>query len=136
MQKTLNSHTETDEQLFSLVSQGNKVAFTKVYYKYHKLLYVLAYRYLMNRDWAEDAVQSVFVRLWEYRSGLDIKLSLRNFLLTMMKNYVLNMVRSKNTALARQYEMSQLMSEYEDDLVEKLERDERLDLLYDAITVH
>ena len=29
MQKTLNSHTETDEQLFSLVSQGNKVAFTK-----------------------------------------------------------------------------------------------------------
>lgn len=133
MQKTLNSHTETDEQLFSLVSQGNKVAFTKVYYKYHKLLYVLAYRYLMNRDWAEDAVQSVFVRLWEYRSGLDIKLSLRNFLLTMMKNYVLNMVRSKNTALARQYEMSQLMSEYEDDLVEKLERDERLDLLYDAL---
>lgn len=35
-----------DETLFAKVERGDVEAFTVVYNKYHKLLYVLAYRYL------------------------------------------------------------------------------------------
>ena len=38
-----------DETLFARVERGDVEAFTVGYKKYHKLLYVLAYRYLMNK---------------------------------------------------------------------------------------
>ena len=37
-----------DETLFAKVERGDVEAFTAVYNKYHKLLYALAYRYLMS----------------------------------------------------------------------------------------
>ena len=44
-------YTNTDdEKLFSFIEKGDKGAFTQAYDRYHKLLYVLAYRYLMNED--------------------------------------------------------------------------------------
>lgn len=47
-------YTNTDdEKLFSFIEKGDKGAFTQAYDRYHKLLYVLAYRYLMNADMAE-----------------------------------------------------------------------------------
>lgn len=58
-----------DETLFARVERGDVEAFTVVYKKYHKLLYVLAYRYLMNKTMAEDAVQHVFTRFWEVPFG-------------------------------------------------------------------
>ena len=61
-----------DETLFAKVERGDVEAFTVVYNKYHKLLYVLAYRYLMDKAMAEDAVQHVFTRFWEFRSELRV----------------------------------------------------------------
>ena len=52
-----------DETLFAKVERGDVEAFTVVYNKYHKLLYVLAYRYLMDKAMAEDAVQHVYAFL-------------------------------------------------------------------------
>ena len=43
-----------DETLFAKVERGDVEAFTVVYNKYHKLLYVLAYRYLMDKAMAEE----------------------------------------------------------------------------------
>lgn len=34
---------------------------------------------------AEDAVQHVFTRLWEFRSELRVGISLKNYLFTMTK---------------------------------------------------
>ena len=43
-------YTNTDdEKLFSFIEKGDKGAFTQAYDRYHKLLYVLAYRYLHGR---------------------------------------------------------------------------------------
>lgn len=122
-----------DDKLFARIEQGDEEAFTIVYNKYHKLLYVLAYRYLMNIEMAEDAVQHVFTRLWEYRSELRVGISLKNYLFTMTKNYVLNLIRNENNALAKNYEMAQAASGYADDLIEKLEKQELMSLFYKAV---
>ena len=87
----------------------------------------------MDKDKAEDAIQYVFVRLWEYRSDLNVDISLKNFLFTMTKNYVLNVIRNETSALEKNYEIAQGMSEYEDDLIVKMEKRERMDLVYKAI---
>ena len=117
-----------DETLFARVERGDVEAFTVVYKKYHKLLYVLAYRYLMNKTMAEDAVQHVFTRFWEFRSELRVGVSLKNYLVTMTKNHILNVIRNENTAVAKNYEIAQSTPEYEDTLVENLEKKVRDEL--------
>lgn len=122
-----------DDKLFARISHGDEEAFTIVYNKYHKLIYVLAYRYLMSVEMAEDVVQHVFTRLWEYRSELCVSISLKNYLFTMTKNHVLNLIRNENSALIKNYEIVQAIPVYEDDLIEKLEEKEMMSLFYQAV---
>ena len=122
-----------DETLFAKVERGDVEAFTVVYNKYHKLLYVLAYRYLMDKAMAEDAVQHVFTRFWEFRSELRVGISLKNYLVTMTKNHILNVIRNENNAIAKNYEIAQSIPEYEDTLIENLEKKEMMSLFYKAL---
>lgn len=134
MKNKIDQYTDTDdEKLFALIEQGDEGAFTQVYERYHKLLYVLAYRYLMSSDMAEDVVQHVFSRLWEFRSELRVGISLKNYLFTMTKNHVLNLIRNENSAIAKNYEMAQSASPYEDNLIEKLEKKELMSSFYKAV---
>ena len=91
----------SDTELFHRIQKGDEKAFTIAYELYNKLIYVLSYRYLMDEERAKDVVQYVFVKLWEYRAELNIGISLKNFLFTMAKNYILNLIRNENTALPR-----------------------------------
>ena len=122
-----------DEALFALIEKGDERAFTPVYDRYHKLLYVLAYRYLMNANMAEDVVQHVFSRLWEFRTELRVGISLKNYLFTMTKNHVLNLIRNENSAIAKNYEMAQSAPAYEDNLIEDLEKKELMSNFYKAV---
>lgn len=123
----------SDTELFHRIQKGDEKAFTIAYELYNKLIYVLSYRYLMDEERAKDVVQYVFVKLWVYRAELNIGISLKNFLFTMAKNYILNLIRNENTALEKQYEIAQQVLGYEDDLVEKLERREQMSLFYQAL---
>ena len=133
LDRTAQYTNTDDETLFALIEQGDEGAFTQAYERYHRLLYVLACRYLMNADMAEDAVQHVFTRLWEFRSELRVGISLKNYLFTMTKNHVLNLIRSENSAIAKNYEMAQAASPYEDNLIEKLEKKELMSSFYKAV---
>lgn len=122
-----------DEALFALIEKGDERAFTQAYDRYHKLLYVLAYRYLMNVNMAEDVVQHVFSRLWEFRTELRVGISLKNYLFTMTKNHVLNLIRNENSAIIKNYEMAQSAPAYEDNLMEDLEKKELMSNFYKAV---
>lgn len=122
-----------DGKLFALIEKGDEEAFTQAYSRYHKLLYVLAYRYLMNADMAEDVVQYVYTRLWEFRSELRVGISLKNYLFTMTKNHVLNLIRNENSAITKNYEIAQSVPTYEDNLIENLEKKELMSSFYKAV---
>lgn len=122
-----------DEVLFAKVERGDVDAFVGIYNKYHKLLYFLAYRYMASHEKAEDAVQHVFTRFWEFRTELHVGVSLRNYLITMTKNHILNVIRNENNAIAKNYEIAQSTPEYEDVLVENMEKKELMSLFYKAL---
>ena len=82
---------------------------------------------------AEDVVQHVFTRLWEFRSELRVGISLKNYLFTMTKNHVLNLIRNENNAITKNYEMAQAASPYEDNLIENLEKKELMSSFYKAV---
>lgn len=134
MHSQYNTFSEyTDEELLSLIKDSNDDAFTIIYNRYNKLLYVLAYKYLKDNDMAKDMVQQIFLKLWEVRKILTININLRNYLHTMLKNYTLNEIRNNMTALEKNYEMAQSPIEYENEILARLEEKEQMRALYHAI---
>lgn len=123
----------SDEDLLASLRQGSEDAFTVIYERYHKLLYVLAYKYLKSTYSSEDAVQQVFLKLWEARSLLMVNVNLRNYLYTMLKNHVLNEIRNNNSAVEKNYEIVQSAPEYEDELLIKIEEQDMMSHFYQAI---
>lgn len=123
----------TDEQLLSLLTESNEDAFTIIYERYHKLLYVVAFKYLKSSDFAQDAVQQIFLKLWEARTVLGISINLRNYLYTMLKNHLLNEIRNNYNAMEKNYELAQQPIEYENELLAQLEEKEMMEQLYQAI---
>ena len=58
--------TMAELELFRLVAaKDDETAFTVIYRRYAPTLYSLALHYLADEEAAKDAVQHVFVRLWE-----------------------------------------------------------------------
>jgi RNA polymerase sigma-70 factor (family 1) len=115
------------------LNKGDKVAFSKVFKNYHRLLYALAFRYLKSEDAAMDAVQNVFMVLWEKRESLNFDTNLRSLLFTILKNYVLNEIRHNKIVYEKQYEISQLESNKEIDISDAIENKEMKTLLYTSI---
>ncbi|HIX27270.1 MAG TPA: RNA polymerase sigma-70 factor [Candidatus Barnesiella excrementigallinarum] len=79
------------------LKQGNRLAFTILYNTYSEQAYRLAFKYLCNKELAEDAVQNLFMKVWTKRASLDENRPLNHFLFTILKNDLLNILRdSKN----------------------------------------
>lgn len=55
----------TDIQLTKLISEGDRSAFAILVRRHSNKFYSLAFRYLTNREEAEDVVQLAFLKLWE-----------------------------------------------------------------------
>jgi RNA polymerase sigma-70 factor (family 1) len=58
-------------------------------------LYGYAFRILRNQEEAEDAVQEVFIKLWNMGKKLDEYSSIGALATTMIKNYCIDQIRKK-----------------------------------------
>ncbi len=58
-------------------------------------LYGYAFRILSNQEEAEDAVQEVFIKLWQMREKLDEYHSIDALATTMTKNYCIDQIRKR-----------------------------------------
>lgn len=92
----LNFSTYSDEQLLRLLSEDNQQAFSEIYERYWEKLFVSAEKILQNRAAAQDAVQEVFISLWNRRSTLQIE-SLQNYLYQAARFQVFKNIRSEKT---------------------------------------
>lgn len=86
----------TDQQLLSLVVEGDDHAFKEIYTRYWTGLYDTAYKRLKNSKQSQDIVQDVFIGLWERREDWQIQ-DLAAYLHTAVRYRVYNYV-SRNLA--------------------------------------
>jgi len=77
-----------DEQRLTAAVQG-------YFQMYFEGLYRYAFTILKNNDDAKDAVQSVFVKIWEKRAIIDEQQSVQSYLYTSVYNYCLNIKRKE-----------------------------------------
>lgn len=60
-------------------------------------LYLVAYRFLKSQEEAEDAVQEVFIRLWNRKDQLEQYDSIEALAVTTTKNYCIDQLRKTRT---------------------------------------
>lgn len=74
----------SDAELLLLVKNGEGNAFSEVYSRHFRPLYLYAYNILNNEEECCDAIQEIFVWLWENRTNLEIA-SLKGYLMASVK---------------------------------------------------
>lgn len=87
-----NTNLTDDAALVTRLKGGDKRAFSALYDRYHAYIYHLSLRFLRSPEWAEEAVQDVFVKLWENRERLQPELGVKGFLIRCCKNHLLNLL--------------------------------------------
>ena len=118
----------SDMEIFEKFKNGSDAAFAEIYQRHWQRLYVHAYNMLDDEDEAKDIVQEIFTSFWLKGRGLDLKISLRTYFHSAVKNRILNMIehnRIRNNYLNSLTDI--LFSHNNTEL--KLEEDERIKLI-------
>lgn len=83
-------------ELFIELKHNNKIAFEKLYTKYNKLVYGVAFSILKNKEDSEDVVQIVFSKLYKIDKNKLPSNKESSWLYTLTKNETISFLRKKN----------------------------------------
>jgi len=76
---------------------GNNQAYSYLVKTYHKPLFIYAVNLTRNDTLAEDVVQNVFLKIWEYRKRLKTVNSIKSFLYKMTYNEFVNQYKKNKS---------------------------------------
>lgn len=96
-------------------------------------LYGFAFRILRNQEEAEDAVQDVFIKLWNMGGKIDEYKSIGALTATMTKNICIDQLRKKKHIVQEGYEGMELKGLDNSSPYELMESRESEDILYHII---
>lgn len=88
-------NTENEYKLLQLIAQNDGVAFKSVFDHYWDRIYSMALTYLKSPLFAEDAVQEVFVKLWNNRQQLPGVRKFDSYLFIIARNEIISTLRKK-----------------------------------------
>ncbi|PTT02457.1 RNA polymerase subunit sigma-70 [Pedobacter sp. HMWF019] len=74
-----------DNQLISLLKEGDSASFTEIYNRYKGELYVYACKIVKDEELAADLVQEILISLWDRRETLVFKSSIVAYLFTALR---------------------------------------------------
>jgi RNA polymerase sigma-70 factor, ECF subfamily len=82
-----------EKDLCEKIKLGDEKAFEYIFKSYYALLCTYAFDLIRNDEQAEDLVQEVLIKVWENRSKIDIKTSLKSYLYRSVYNQCLNLLK-------------------------------------------
>jgi RNA polymerase sigma-70 factor (ECF subfamily) len=86
----------TDEEIYTLITQGDERAFVELYTRYRGRIYAYALRMLGDRDRAHDVFQETFSRIFQQSKNTDRELSnVSAYIFTTARNICLNAIRDQ-----------------------------------------
>jgi len=83
----------SDQQLTSLLYEGDELAFTEIYNRHWQFLFTAAYNALRHKEDSLDVCQSIFMWIWENHKSIHIKTNLQAYLYTAIKYKIANLIR-------------------------------------------
>lgn len=92
----------------------NLQSFEGLFRQYYQMLCSYAFRFINDKDMAEEIVQDLFYKLWEKRLSLQITTSAKSYLFTAVHNRCLKYIEHRN--VETRYKKYYLQHESEIDL--------------------
>ena len=86
----------SDEDLTTLLQNGDETAFREIYSRYWKPLYYSAFQILNDNATCQDITQELFIDIWQRRDRLQIQTSLKGYLFTAIRYQVFREVRKSS----------------------------------------
>lgn len=84
-----------EQKLIYSLKQGNERAWKMLYALHYQALCAFAYNYVKDRLLAEMIVGDAIVHLWEIRDRLELRGSLRAYLMAMVRNGCMNFMNTR-----------------------------------------
>lgn len=84
---------ESDYDLWSCMRQGNHQAFSRLYRKYFKSLYIYGLRITPRQAVVKDTIQELFLDFWSKSKNIDIPRKINIYILTSFKYKLLETVQ-------------------------------------------
>jgi RNA polymerase sigma-70 factor (ECF subfamily) len=110
-----------------------RTEFNDLVRQHNRNLYGYAFRILHNQEEAEDAVQEVFIKLWNLGNRLDKYESIGALATTMIKNFCIDQLRKKKHFIQNEHEGKELQISGSASPYEIMESRESEDIMYHVI---
>lgn len=115
-----------NSELINSLRKGDEKAYMFLLDKYHRRLYAYAMNLVNNHALAEDIVQNVFLKTWNYRKKLNAEFSIQSFLYKSIYNEFVNSYKKDKSVMMLQmkyYEsLAELVENSDDKVIEKMIR--------------
>jgi RNA polymerase sigma-70 factor, ECF subfamily len=119
-----------DSDILLAIRQGNERVYEVVFRKHYQSLCNYACGILKDMDDSEEVVQSIFLKFWEQREGIEINVSLKSYLYRAVHNMCLNRIKHlKIQETYRQYVGDYLEETYDSatEIMDKVELENRIE---------
>ena len=134
MIKMSQKYSQDEAQaLVKALKEGNQLAFSIVYKTYAAQTFSLAFKYLLNKELAEDAVQNLFLKLWLKKEEIDETKPINRYLFTMLKNDLLNTLRDSKKNIYLLEDCLSMVLELEDDSQNENLKQEQMNIIQQAL---
>lgn len=92
--KNMAQNSNIDEKKLLLeLSQGSELAFTNMYNQYKNIVYSTAFRITKSKILSEEAVQDIFLKIWQNRENLSEIDSFENYIYIISRNHLFNSIK-------------------------------------------
>ena len=124
-----------DQQLMLDFQNGDEKAFVQIVESYKNRVMSIAYRYLQNKEAAEDLAQEVFIKIYIARESYRAQSKLFTWIYRITVNTCLNELRSKkdNRELLDTYQVADWNGESPGDSLEIARLEERIKKALEAL---
>lgn len=95
-----NYESLSDQELVDRLKADDNDAFSEIFRRYGDLLLLYAFRRIQNVEHSKNLIHDAFVGIWEKRTNVHITDGLRPFLITVIKNRILDYYKQATVSQA------------------------------------
>lgn len=90
-----NEKFENELLLLAALKLDSHEAFIQIFRKYYPDLVLFASRFIIDKETCEDIVQEAFIKIWSNRKILEIRTSLKTYLISLVQHLALDEIRHR-----------------------------------------
>lgn len=131
--KRLSEKISNEEPLWQDLLNGQPTALEEIYQQNAPFLAAFGYKMTQNREIVNDAIQDVFINLWQKRTQLPPVQNIRAYLLKSLRNRILRILESRNLSGNGEQPHEAIQDAYENRLIQEELHAENLHKLHQSI---